>query len=49
MDLARVFCFEGKLDESRNVVSRVLEFNPDMSAARKLMDGLHQDKPNCGL
>jgi hypothetical protein len=49
MDLARVFCFEGKINESRAVVDRVLEFNPDMSEAKKLMDGLHQPKPNCGL
>jgi hypothetical protein len=49
MDLARVFCFEGKLDESRAVVERVREFNPDMGAAKKLQDGLHQLKPNCGL
>jgi hypothetical protein len=49
MDLARVFCFGGKLDESREVVERVLEFNPDMNAAKKLMDGLHQPKSNCGL
>ena len=34
MDLARVFCFEGKLDESRAVVERVREFNPDMGAAK---------------
>jgi len=49
MDLARVFCFEGKSDESRAAVDRVLEFNPDMSAAKKLMDGLHEPKPNCGF
>jgi hypothetical protein len=49
MDLARVFCFAGKIGESRAVVDRVLEFNPDISQAKKLMDGLHQAKPNCGL
>jgi Flp pilus assembly protein TadD len=49
MDLARVFCFEGKSDESRAAVDRVLEFNPDMSAAKKLMDGLHEPKPTCGF
>ncbi len=49
MDLARVFCFEEKLDESRASVDRVLEFNPDLSEAKKLMEGLHQSKPNCGL
>ena len=49
MDLVRVLCFDGKLDESKAVMNRVLEFNPDLSAARKLMDGLHQPKPNCGL
>jgi len=49
MDLARVFCFEGKLDQSRAAVDRVLEFNPDMGEAKKLKDGLHQATPNCGL
>jgi Tetratricopeptide repeat/Cytochrome c554 and c-prime len=49
IDLARVFCFEGKIDESRAAIDRILEFNPDMGEARKLMEGLHQPKPNCGL
>jgi hypothetical protein len=49
MDLARVLCFQGKLDGSRAAIDRVLEFNSDMSEAKKLMDGLHQPKPNCGL
>jgi Tfp pilus assembly protein PilF len=49
MDLARVFCFEGKLDEIRAAIDRVLEFNPDMNEAKKLMNALHQPQPNCGL
>jgi Tetratricopeptide repeat/Cytochrome c554 and c-prime len=49
IDLARVFCFEGQLDQSRAVIGRVLEFNPDMNEAKKLMAGLNQPKANCGL
>lgn len=49
MDLARVFCFEAKLDESQAAVKRMLEFNPDMSEPKKLMNELHQPQPNCGL
>jgi Flp pilus assembly protein TadD len=49
IDLARVLCFQGKLDESRAAVDRVLEFNPDMNEAKKLAHGWHQPKPDCGL
>ncbi len=49
VDLAQVFCFAGKLDESRVVVNRILEFNPDMSDAKKLLARLHQPQPNCSF
>jgi len=49
VNLARVFCLEGKPDEGRAVVTRVLEFNPDMSAARELLEELKRQSPNCGF
>ena len=47
MDLARVFCLEGKLEEGRSSLARVLEYNPDMSAAKRLLEDLKQPKPSC--
>jgi len=49
MNLARTFCAAGKNDEARSYVLRVLEFNPDMSAAKKLLHQLDQEHPNCEL
>jgi Flp pilus assembly protein TadD len=37
MNLARIFCSEGKSDKARNSILRVLEFNPDLPEANALM------------
>lgn len=48
MNIARVFCETGKIDEARSFTMRVLEFNPDLSAAKKLLQGLNQTPVSCG-
>jgi predicted CXXCH cytochrome family protein len=47
IDLARVFCLEGRLDEGRASLARVLEFNPDMTAAKRLLEDLRRPNPSC--
>jgi Tfp pilus assembly protein PilF len=48
IDLARVYCLAGKLEEARASVDRVLEFNPDMSAAKKFREDLNATGASCG-
>ncbi len=48
MNLANVFCSAGQYDDARNYVLRVLEFNPDLGAAKRLLSHLNGDKPSCG-
>ncbi len=47
MNLARTFCQSGKINDARSVVQRVLRFNPDMSSAKKLQQGLNANPPEC--
>jgi tetratricopeptide (TPR) repeat protein len=48
MNLARTFCGGGQFDEARTYTLRVLQFNPDLGAAKKLLNGLNADPPKCG-
>jgi len=48
MNVARAYCQAGKYDEARQSVVRVLEFNPDLDAARKMLQGLNRSPANCG-
>lgn len=48
MNLARAFCATGQVQDARNYILRVLEFNPDMGAAKKLLKQLNSDPPKCG-
>jgi tetratricopeptide (TPR) repeat protein len=48
MNLARTFCGAGQFDEARTYTLRVLQFNPDLGAAKKLLNGLNVDPPKCG-
>jgi tetratricopeptide (TPR) repeat protein len=48
MNLARTFCESGQMKDARSYVLRVLHFNPDLSAARKLLQHLNADPPSCG-
>jgi predicted CXXCH cytochrome family protein len=47
MNLARIYCGAGQVDKARAVMTRVLEFNPDLTAARNLMRQLSADTPKC--
>jgi hypothetical protein len=48
LNLARVYCAAGKFDEARACTLRVLEFNPDLPSARKLMQSLNRSPTSCG-
>jgi Flp pilus assembly protein TadD len=48
LNLARVFCLAGETPDARATVDRVLEFNPDMRAAKKLEEQLGSPRANCG-
>jgi len=47
INLARVFCLEGRPDDGRASLARVLEFNPDMSLATRLLEDLKRPNPSC--
>ncbi len=49
MNLARVFCMAGRLDEARDSIARVLEFNPDLGTAKRLSTELTGRDPNCNV
>ena len=48
MNIARVFCEAGKIDEARSFTLRVLEFNPDLGAAKRLLQSLNHTPASCG-
>jgi hypothetical protein len=47
MNLARAFCLAGRLNDAQAMVRRVLEFNPDMHAAKVFLSGLSTANPGC--
>jgi predicted CXXCH cytochrome family protein len=47
MNLARTFCDAGQFDQARSFVLRVLEFNPDLGGAKKLLQQLNRTPPRC--
>ncbi len=47
LNLARSFCAVGSFDEARSYTLRVLEFNPDMGAAKKYLRSLDRTHPGC--
>jgi tetratricopeptide (TPR) repeat protein len=49
MNLARAFCGTEQLDRARDVTMRVLQFNPDLDSAKKLLNGLNGTPPKCGM
>ena len=49
MNIARAFCSAGKLDQARDFTLRVLQFNPDLDSAKKLLNGLNAVPPKCGM
>lgn len=48
MNLARAFCSAGQTDKARDTTLRVLEFNPDLDAAKHLLHDLNQSPSKCG-
>jgi tetratricopeptide (TPR) repeat protein len=47
MDLARVYCLSGNMDGARASITRVLEFNPDLNAARRLLKDFSAPTSKC--
>jgi predicted CXXCH cytochrome family protein len=47
MNIARILCGAGEFDRARSSVLRVLEFNPDMAAAREMLQQLNRTPPMC--
>ena len=48
MNLARALCGTGQIDKARDTTQRVLQFNPDLGVAKKLLSGLNATPPKCG-
>jgi tetratricopeptide (TPR) repeat protein len=48
MNIARAFCGAGQIGPARDFTTRVLQFNPDLEAAKKLLNGLNATPPKCG-
>jgi len=47
MNIARAFCSVRQFDEARNIVLRVLQFNPDMADAKNTLRYLNRTPPSC--
>jgi tetratricopeptide (TPR) repeat protein len=48
LNLARAYCAAGKFDPARTYTLRVLEFNPDLASAKKLLQSLNRSPATCG-
>lgn len=47
LNLIRSFCALGKFDDARAYALRVLEFNPDLGDAKRLLRSLNHTPPSC--
>ncbi len=47
MNIARVYCDTGQPSNARDYVLRVLEFNPDLTEAKELLQRLNGTPPKC--
>jgi hypothetical protein len=47
MNLARTLCGLGRYDEARAAVMRVLQFNPDLGEAKRLLRDLDEIPTRC--
>jgi Flp pilus assembly protein TadD len=47
MNLTRLYCGAGQFEKARSYITRVLEFNIDLTPAKALLKQLNTDKPNC--
>jgi tetratricopeptide (TPR) repeat protein len=48
LNIARAYCAAGKFSEARTYTLRLLEFNPDLPSARKLLQFLSRSPASCG-
>jgi tetratricopeptide (TPR) repeat protein len=48
LNITRAYCAAGKFSEARTYTLRVLEFNPDLPSARKLLQFLSRSPASCG-
>jgi tetratricopeptide (TPR) repeat protein len=49
MNIARAFCGAGHVDQAREFTMRVLQFNPDLDSAKKLLNGLNATPAKCAM
>ena len=49
MNIARAFCSAGQVEHAREFTLRVLQFNPDLDSAKKLLNGLTASPAKCGM
>jgi Flp pilus assembly protein TadD len=49
LNIAHAYCAEAKLPEARHYILRVLEFNPDLAAAKQMWKRLNRLPPSCTL
>ena len=47
MNIAYAFCAAGQTEPARDFTLRVLQFNPDLDSAKKLLNGLNATPPKC--
>ncbi|SRR5579883_629213 len=47
LNLAFAYCGTGKIAQAREVISRILKFNPDDQRARKLLGNMNSDESQC--
>lgn len=47
LNIARAYCADRKLPDARNYILRVLEFNPDLAAAKQMLKRLNRVPPSC--
>jgi len=48
INLAMAFCESGQFEQGRRYVQRVLDFNPDSTEARRLLEHMSGDPVRCG-
>lgn len=48
LNIVRAYCAERKMSEARTYVLRVLQFNPDLGAAKDMLRELNGTPPSCG-
>jgi len=49
LNIARAFCSAGQVEHAREFTLRVLQFNPDLDSAKKLLNGLTASPAKCGM